>query len=181
MRKAREIHPGKWLFICFPYGLYLMWKRECLWHKALKGLVTAAIVCAVAAVLIAPQPAKRSNTEIRLVGTEPNAEIFGPEMPAGYDASEYIVAEGGLDLIAPEYVDDTVYVYASVEKGSTYYHDSQCQYAYASSPRVTLYEAHVLGYTTPCGICNPPLYDPATDTVSENPGVTPGALPLDPA
>lgn len=175
MRKARDIHPGKWLLLCFPYGLYLMWKRDCRWNMALKALTTAVFVCLAAAVLIVPSPDKRSNTEVRLVGAEPNAEIFGPEMPEGYDASEYVVAEGGLNLIAPEYVDDTVYVYASAEKGSTYYHTKMCQYAYASAPRVSLYEAYTLGYVTPCGICNPPLYDPATDTVSDNPGavVTP--------
>lgn len=175
MRKARGKNPGKWLLICFPYGLYLMWKRECGWHRALKMLITAAVVCAAAAVLILPAPDKRSNTEVKLVGAEPNAQVFGPDAPAGYNPSEYIVAEGGLDLLAPEYVDDTIYVYASVEKGSTYYHNSRCRYAYASAPRVSLYEAHTLGFVTPCGLCNPPLYDPITDTVSDNPGavVTP--------
>lgn len=169
MRRPKRRDPGKWLLICFPYGLYLMWKKSCRWNMALKTAVTAAFVCAVAAILIAPAPRQHSGTSVKLVGAEPNAQIFGPEMPAGYDMSDYVIAEGGDDLIAPEAVDDTVYVYVSASKGSTYYHDSQCKYAYASSPRVTLYEAHILGYTTPCGICNPPIYDAATDTISGNP------------
>ena len=185
MRRPKRRDVKKWLLICFPFGLYLMWKRSCRWPMALKAGLTALFACAVLAIIIVPAPERQAGTQVKLVGAEPNAEVFGPEMPAGYNISDYIVAEGGMDLIAPEVVDDAVYVYVSASKGSTYYHDSQCQYAYASSPRVTLYEAHVLGYTTPCGICNPPLYDPATDTVSENPGVTlgalPGALPLDPA
>ncbi len=171
MRNVRRRDTGKWLLICFPYGLYLMWQRSCRWHGALKCLVTAVFVCLVAAILIIPAPKSRTaSTRVKLVGVESNAQIFGPEAPAGYDYSAYVVADGGADLIAPEVVDDTVYVYVSAAEGSTYYHDGQCKYAFASSPRVSLYEAYKLGYTTPCGLCNPPLYDPETDAVTDNPG-----------
>ena len=34
------------------------------------------------------------------------------------------------------------------------YHLYDCKFAYASSRRLTVYEAHYLGYT-PCGLCNP--------------------------
>lgn len=171
MRKVRRRNPGKWLAICFPYGIYLMWQRSCRWHGALKCFVTAAFACLVAAILIIPAPKSHTpSTRVTLVGTEPDAQIFGPEAPAGYDYSAYAVAEGGADLIAPDVVDDTVYVYVSATRGSTYYHTAKCKYAYASSPHVSLYEAYKLGYTTPCGLCNPPLYDPETDTTTENPG-----------
>ena len=170
MRRPKRRDVKKWLLLCFPYGLLLMWRKNCRWHPAIKYAVTAAFGCAIAAIIIIPSPERQTGTSIQLVGTEPNAQIFGPEMPEGYDMSEYVVAEGGLDLIAPEVEDNAVYVYLSATAGSTYYHDSQCQYAYASSPKVTLYEAYILGYTTPCGLCNPPLYDAATDTISENPG-----------
>ena len=172
MRKAKRINYAKWLIICFPYGLYLMWHRSCRWNVALKTAVSVVCACIVAAILIAPAPERSSGTQINIVATEPNALIFGPEAPAGYDMSDYVVAEGGLNLIAPEYVDTTIYVYASASEGSTYYHTKMCKYAYATSPRVSLYEAYTLGYTTPCGICNPPLYDPATDTVYDNPNTT---------
>lgn len=175
MRKAKRRNYVKWLLICFPYGLYLMWQRGCRWNVALKTAVSVVCACMVAAILIAPSPERADGTKIKMVEAEVNASIFGPDMPEGYDMSEYVVAEGGLDLIAPEVVDNTIYVYVSASEGSTYYHTKMCQYAYASSPKVSLYEAYVLGYVTPCGICHPPLYDPETDTVYDNPGavVTP--------
>lgn len=169
MRRPKRRDVKKWLLICFPYGLSLMWSRRCRWHVAVKSLITAAFALAVLAIVFIPSPERQHGTQIQLVGIEPNAQVFGPEMPAGYDVSDYIVAEGGQDLIVPEIVDDTVYVYVSATEGSTYYHDRMCQYAYASSPKVTLYEAYTLGYRTPCGICNPPIYDPNTDSVTKNP------------
>lgn len=172
MRRPKRRNVKKWLLICFPYGLALMWRRNCRWHVAVKSLVTAAFAIAVLAIVIAPAPEQQQGTHIKLVGVEPNAQVFGPELPEGYSVSDYIVAEGGLDLLVPAIVDNSVYVYVSGTEGSTYYHDSMCQYAYASSPRVTLYEAYVLGYRTPCGICNPPIYDPVTDTATKNPRAT---------
>lgn len=169
MRKAKCRNYVKWLLICFPYGLYLMWQRSCRWSVALKSTVSVLCACLVLAILFAPSPERADGTRIKMVEIEENASIFGPEMPENYDMSDYVVAEGGLNLIAPEYVDTTIYVYASAAEGSTYYHTKMCQYAYASAPRVSLYEAYSLGYVTPCGICNPPLYDPETDTVYDNP------------
>lgn len=172
MRRPKRRSVKKWLLICFPYGLALMWRRDCRWHKAVKALITAAFAAVVLAIVIAPSPERQHGTEITLVGVEPNAKIFGPEMPAGYDISDYVVAEGGQDLLVPEIIDDTVYVYLSATEGSTYYHDAMCQYAYASSPKVSLYEAYTLGYRTPCGICNPMIYDPVNDTATKNPRST---------
>lgn len=169
MRKAKRINYIKWLLICFPYGLYLMWQNRCRWHRVIKSGVTLLCTCAVLGILFVPIPERADGTCTKIIETEPNADIFGPEMPEGYNMSDYVVAEGGLDLIAPEYVDTTVYVYLSATKGSTYYHTKMCKYAYATSPRVSLYEAYTLGYVTPCGICNPPLYDAETDTVYDNP------------
>lgn len=162
MRKTKSQNIGKWLALCFPYGLYLMWRRSCGWHKAVKGLVTAGFLAAAVAIVAMPTPERLFMTVVDRVETEKKAEIFGPELPAGYDVSMYVVAEGGHDLLAEVEEDNSVYVYASATEGSTYYHDSQCKYAFASSPRLTLYEAYKLGYITPCGICNPPVYDPAT-------------------
>ena len=169
MKRAKRRNYVKWLLICFPYGLYLMWQPRCRWNIAVKSAVSVLCACLVLGILFAPVPERADGTRTNIIDTEPNARLFGPDMPEGYDMHEYVVAEGGLDLIAPEYVDDTVYVYVSAEEGSTYYHTKMCKYAYATSPRVSLYEAHTLGYVTPCGICNPPLYDAATDTVMDNP------------
>ena len=172
MRRPKRRNVKKWLLLCFPYGLMLMWRRSCRWHPAVKSLISAAFALAVLAIVIFPSPDQQRSTRINLVGTEPNAKVFGPEMPEGYSIDDYIVAEGGQDLIVPEVVDDTVYVYVSASEGSTYYHDRMCEYAYASSPKVSLYEAYSLGYRTPCGICNPPIYDPENDEVIKNPRAT---------
>lgn len=172
MRKAKRRNYVKWLLICFPYGLYLMWQKSCRWNNGLKTAVTVLCAAVVMAIILAPAPEQTSGTRISMVEQEPNAKLFGPDMPEGYDMSEYVVAEGGINLIAPEVVDNTIYVYASASDNSTYYHTSMCQYAYASSPRVSLYEAYTLGYVTPCGICHPPLYDAQTDTVYDNPNST---------
>ena len=88
------------------------------------------------------------------------AEVFGPALPADYDPASYYVKTADDTLLAGSTEDDTVYVYASATEGSTYYHTSTCKYAYASSKRMTLYEAYMLGYTTPCKLCNPPVYNP---------------------
>ena len=168
---ARRPKPktGKWLLLCFPYGLYLMWRRNCRWHPALKGLITAGFAALAIGILAMPSPGQTTSTSVKMVKAENKVQVFGPEMPAGYDASAYLVPEGGENLIAPEEEETATYVYCSASKGSTYYHTSKCKYAYASAPRVTLYEAYLLGYTTPCGICNPPLYNPATGQEEPNP------------
>lgn len=148
-----------WLLVCFPYGLFLMWRRRCRWHPVIKGFVTAAAMCAVAAIIMAPAPSRTMGTKITLVGDKPGAEIFGPEAPEGYNPSAYIPRDEQTDLFAGTVEEESVYVYASATEGSTYYHSYTCEYAYASSRRMTLYEAYMLGYTTPCGKCNPPVYD----------------------
>jgi hypothetical protein len=158
MRRRSGKGVGRWLFLCFPYGLFLMWRRGCRWHPAVKGLITAAFVCAVCAVMLIPAPRQHQGTRITLVGYEPEAEVFGPEQPAGYDAAAYLPGSEDNDLFAERVEDDTIYVYASANEGSTYYHTSICEFAYASSRRMTLYEAYVLGYTTPCQKCKPPVY-----------------------
>ena len=153
--------------LCFPYGLFLMWRRDCRWHMALKCVVTAAFALAVCAIVFAPTPVKQQDTTITLTGSAPEIEVFGPQVPEGYDVTAYITGEEDPDLFAEVEQDDTVYVYASANEGSTYYHTSICKFAYASSRRMTLYEAYMLGYTTPCQNCNPPIYDPAADAPAQ--------------
>lgn len=159
MRRRTRSRVGMWLLICFPYGLFLMWRKRCRWHPVIKGLVTAAAVCAAAAIVMAPAPTQTMGTKITLVGDKPKAEIFGPEAPVGYDPAAYIPLDEQTNLFAEKAEDDAIYVYASATEGSTYYHTYTCEFAYASSKRMTLYEAYMLGYITPCGKCSPPVYD----------------------
>ena len=51
--------------------------------------------------------------------------------------------------------EEVLYVYASAEQKN--YHLSTCRYAYASSKKMTLYEAYYLGYT-PGKCCDAPAY-----------------------
>jgi hypothetical protein len=151
---------AKWLLLCFPYGLYLMWRKGCGWSRFLKISITALFALAAAAIFFMPAPERASGTRVVLVGAEPVAEVFGPALPEGYDAAAYYVHEEDEPLLAGEVAVDTVYVYASASEESTYYHTSICKFAYASSRRMTLYEAYMLGYDTPCQLCNPPVYVP---------------------
>ena len=99
MRKAKRINYVKWLLICFPYGLYLMWQHRCRWNRVIKAGVTMLFTCAALGILLVPIPERADGTRTQIIETEPNANIFGPEMPEGYNMSDYVVAEGGLDLI----------------------------------------------------------------------------------
>ncbi len=150
----------KWLLMCFPYGLYLMWRKSCRWNLFLKSGVTALFVAAALLIVLFPSPERAEATKVVLVGAKPEAEVFGPALPAGYDPASYYIETVGTVTRAEDPVDNTVYVYASASEGSTYYHTSTCKYAYASAKRMTLYEAYMLGYRTPCQLCNPPVYQP---------------------
>lgn len=149
-----------WLILFPPYGLYRMWSASCTWNKWIKIAVSVLIALAIAAVIIYPMP---KNASSRLtVKTTDETEAFGPPLPEYYDMNVYYKPGDASDNLLAETTErDVIYVYASGEKGSTYYHRSDCKYAYASSKRLTLYEAYMLGYRTPCNLCNPPVYDPS--------------------
>jgi hypothetical protein len=152
--------PLKWLLLCFPYGLYLMWRKNCRWNVILKSGVTALFAAVALLIVFYPSPERAEATKVVLVGPKPEAEVFGPALPESYDPASYYVETSDGTLLAGNVEDDTVYVYASAAEGSTYYHTSTCKYAYASAKRMTLYEAYMLGYRTPCKLCNPPVYNP---------------------
>lgn len=158
VRKAPRA-PLKWLLLCFPYGLYLMWRKNCRWNVILKSGVTALFAAAAILIIIYPSPERAEATRVEIIGSDPEAEVFGPALPADYDPSSYYVETADDILTTDDTEDDTVYVYASTTEGSTYYHTSTCKYAH-SSGRMTLYEAYMLGYRTPCKLCNPPVYNP---------------------
>ncbi len=151
----------KWLLLCFPYGLFLMWRRNCRWNVVLKSGVTALFAAAALLIVFFPSPERAEATKIVLVGPKPEAEVFGPALPENYDPASYYVETSDETHAADDAEDNTIYVYASASDGSTYYHTSTCKYAYASAQRMTLYEAYMLGYQTPCRLCNPPVYTPS--------------------
>lgn len=158
MRKKESRKTAIWLLLCFPYGLARMWRASCQWNILVKSLVTAAIAALICVIALWPTPEQNYGTRVTLVGKEKDIAIFGPELPTGYDYSLYPPNPTDNNLFAEEVVDDTVYVYVNSGAGSTYYHTLECEFAYASD-RLSLYEAYMMGYTTPCGKCLPPVYE----------------------
>ena len=110
---------------------------------------------ALAAVIIAPSPYEKPQGGIVLYGEDKEAEVYGPKLP------ETII--GGYtqptiqSVVLPEEAeeDETLYVYASANQEN--YHMPTCSFAYASGSKLTLYEAHFLGYT-PGRCCDAPAY-----------------------
>lgn len=160
MKRVARPSPLKWLLLCFPYGLYLMWREKCRWPLGAKAGITLLLGAVALSIVFFPSPERAEATKVVLVGTKPEAEVFGPALPEGYNPADYYIMTSDEFVLANDGEDDTVYVYASASEGSTYYHTPTCKYAYASAKRMTLYEAYMLGYRTPCQFCNPPVYNP---------------------
>ena len=98
---------------------------------------------------------------VQLVTNRPEVEVYGPDLPSfivpGY------TSEQTSSIIVPAVENDVHYVYAA--DGAKCYHEYKCKFAYASSQRLTPYEAYYLGFT-PCNRCEPPIFDPITNTVT---------------
>ncbi|MCQ2437835.1 MAG: hypothetical protein MJ099_05515 [Clostridia bacterium] len=143
------------LVVLPPLGVFLTWRTR--WSNMVKMCLTGAavVVLAIGVALLPSAGSGKVGGGVTLVGTEQEAEIYGPALPTamvtGYTALS-------TDAI---FTDDTQsevhYVYAA--EGARCYHEYECKFAYASSMRLTLYEAYYLGYT-PCGRCKPPVYQP---------------------
>lgn len=155
-----SVKTALWLLIP-PVGLTLMWRRSCRWHPAVKAGVTTAMVAVLVAVLAFPTPRITSDGGVDLVTSRPEVEVYGPDLP------NFIVPGYTKDqtnsIIVPAVESDIHYVYAA--DGARCYHEYKCKFAYASSQRLTVYEAYYLGFQ-PCGRCLPPIYDPITGTIT---------------
>ena len=141
------------LILFAPLGILLVWRRP--WSNAAKYSLTAvaALVLLVFAFAL-PDGDNRVNGGIELVGIERDVEVYGPSLPTamvtGYTSS---LNTGSVFVDIEE--TEAEYVYAA--KDAECYHLYECKYAYASSQKLTVYEAHFLGYE-PCGRCKPPVY-----------------------
>lgn len=116
------------------------------------GAASAALI----ALLVLPSPDAAAPSGIQLVGAEPQADIYGPELPKnmveGYTSPLVkSVLSQEEEVAGPEY-------YYALE-GKKTYHMPTCRYAYASAKRMTLYEAYFLGYK-PGNCCEAPSYQP---------------------
>ena len=163
-RFARKLRSFDWatllaLVLFFPIGISRMWRARCKWPAALKYAVTGVFVTAAAVfvctAILRVQPPRGG---IELCGDETEVEIYGPELPETYVEGYTAVAadSGVLAASSEEEEDSTIYAYAAED--AKCYHTWKCRFAYASSKRITPYEAYFLGYK-PCNICNPPVYN----------------------
>ncbi len=154
-----------WLW-CFPVGLSKMWRKACTWPRGVKIGITAAMAAVLLAIFVIPTPtADKYTTGIQMVADKPEVEVYGPALPAlivqGY------TRENTGSIIVDQVANDVHYVYAA--DGAECYHEYECKFAFASSQRLTVYEAYHLGFK-PCGRCNPPVYVPGeTDPITAQP------------
>ena len=162
---SENVKTALWLW-CFPVGLSKMWRAKCTWPKGVKIGITAAMAAVLVAIFVVPTPtADRFTTGIQMVADKPEVEVYGPALPAlivqGY------TRENTGSIIVDEVKSDVHYVYAADDADC--YHEYECKFAFASSQRLTVYEAYHLGFK-PCGRCNPPVYIPGeTDPVTAQP------------
>ena len=170
-KKARKpinsdnVKTALWLW-CFPVGLSRMWRKGCTWPRGVKIGVTAAMAAVLVAIFAVPTPtADRYTTGVQMVADTPEVEVYGPALPTlivqGY------TRENTGSIIVDEVSSDVHYVYAADDADC--YHEYECKFAFASSQRLTVYEAYHLGFK-PCGRCNPPVYIPGeTDPITAQP------------
>ena len=162
---SENVKTALWLW-CFPVGLSRMWRKACTWPKGVKVGITAAMAAVLVAIFVIPTPtADRYTTGIQMVTDKPEVEVYGPALPTlivqGY------TRENTGSIIVDQVANDVHYVYAA--DGAECYHEYECKFAFASSQRLTVYEAYHLGFK-PCGRCNPPVYVPGeTDPITAQP------------
>lgn len=162
---SENVKTALWLW-CFPVGLSKLWRARCTWPLGVKIGITAAMAAVLVAVFVIPTPtANTFITGIQMVADKPEVEVYGPALPSlivqGY------TRENTGSIIVDEVKNDVHYVYAADDADC--YHEYECKFAFASSQRLTVYEAYHLGFK-PCGRCNPPVYVPGqTDPVTARP------------
>ena len=122
-----------------------------------KTIVGFGFICAaLVAVLVAPSPYEPAMGGITLVGAKPDVAAYRPQLPTNIIAGYSQPANTSSVVLSTEEEDTTLYVYAA--EGAERYHLSTCKFAFASAQRLTIMEAHFLGYEA-CGRCEPPTYD----------------------
>ena len=173
-RNPSNVKTALWLW-CFPVGLSKMWRSSCTWRTGVKIGITVAMAAVLAAVFIVPIPKVSGSVNgVQIVSDKPEVEVYGPALPS-LIVPGYTQQSTG-SIIVDEMESDVHYVYAA--DGARCYHEYECKFAFASSQRLTVYEAYYLGFE-PCGRCNPPVYTPGiTDPITaEVMGATDSAAP----
>ena len=161
-RNPANTRAALWLW-CFPVGLSMMWRDACTWKRGVKIGITAVMAAILIAIFVVPIPKIWTGREgVQLVASKPDVEVYGPALPSlivpGY------TRETTGSILADEVSNNVHYVYAADD--ARCYHEYECKFAFASSQRMTVYEAYYLGFQ-PCGRCKPPVYTPGvTDPIT---------------
>ena len=154
-RDLRNLLAVLFLILLPPVGVVMLWRTR--WSGTVKYCLTGAVVAVLAiAVALLPSAENKVVGGIEMVGTDRDVEVYGPGLPTAM-VTGYTISLATDSIFAEEVETDTHYVYAA--KTGSCYHEYECKFAYASSQKLTVYEAHYLGYE-PCGRCNPPEYVP---------------------
>ena len=121
---------------------------------------------AIAGLVVFVMPGFNQPLTGSIVYSDKNGKVegYGPELPAGYNNTLTILNQEDNSVLANTPESDVEYFYC-VANG-TYYHKYTCTYAYATSKKLTAYEAYYLGYK-PCPKCNPTEYVPANETQAD--------------
>jgi hypothetical protein len=154
-RKSKPLSIGTLLtlIVCFPAGLFFMWKKSTLPHfvKATATLIVTALIIAV--LLPATNPPEREMGGIYLVDQEPSVEIQGPEAPADRQVIEIYAPRYSPLILEPTPSPVPVVVYCN--NGGAHYHVKECKYVNEKTPNVSLQRAVEAGYTQ-CTECAAP-------------------------
>lgn len=135
-----------------PLGIVLTWRSR--WSGMVKYCMTGlAVGVMVLAVALLPSADNRVSGGVEMVGRNADVKIYGPELPTAM-VTGYTVY-GAESVLAPAETSTATLYYAAAD--GKCYHEYECKFAYASSQKLTLYEAYCLGYK-PCGLCQPPEY-----------------------
>lgn len=162
---SENVKTALWLWFP-PVGLARMWRSSCTWRRGVKIGISAAMAILLLAVFIVPTPSPdKQATGVQVVAGKPEVEVYGPALPALIVTG--FTRENPGSIIVDQVANDVHYVYAA--DGAECYHEYECKFAFASSQRLTVYEAYHLGFK-PCGRCHPPVYVPGqTDPITAEP------------
>lgn len=145
------------LIFALPVGLYVMWSRECEWHRFMKSGVSLFVVALLSCVLIfmPPLPEARLEGGVDVISYKNDNQILAPLKPSGIpETAQIIVSRTESTLISVPTPAPSPYWVRCNDNGK-YYHIGNCRYIYEHTPTATLKQALDAGKTA-CPDCKPP-------------------------
>ena len=151
----------RWLLLCFPVGLLMMWSGNCHWSRLRKTSISAFVVAVLVTVgwFGTHLPEQHGASGIVFVSRDGGAaDVMGPNIAPGatkQKADPLLYAPTQTTVSTPAPTPAPYYVYAN--DGGAYYHMKTCRpYVKTNTPKVTILQAYSHGYKR-CKECKPPL------------------------